>query len=80
MGASSTFLFCGAPPHKSIALVQHSTKDLHPRSLGCMSAGLPRTLVDWPTLEGGREHHGMRKYSALMRSLTKHGVEERRQA
>ena len=80
MGVSLSLLFRGAPLHKSTALVQHPTKDLHPQSLECMSAGLPRTLVDRPTLEGGREHHDMQEYLALMCSLTKHGVEGRRQA
>jgi hypothetical protein len=80
MGASLSSFVHEAPPRESTALVKHSTKDLHPQNRECMSAGLPRTLVDWPTLEGGREHHDKRECPALMYSPTKHGVGGRRQA
>jgi hypothetical protein len=80
MGVSLSLLFHEAPPHESTTLVQHSTKDPHPRSLECISAGLPRTLVDWPTLEGGREHHDKQGYPAIMYSPIKHGVGGRTKA
>lgn len=69
-----------APLHGPTTPVTHSIRGLRPRSPECISADLPHTLVDWPTLAGGTGRHDKQGYHFLAYSPIAHHGEETKQA